>query len=127
LKRYNGEKVKKGFKKINKLPQRPIGVLSILDEECKFPKASDQTFLEKLHKNLEKTPRYEKPRLSKTDFGVEHFAGKVTYNSVGFLDKNKDTMQDDLKNVCLSSSVSLYFYYYYFFCANANRNFRNLW
>lgn len=85
--------------------QRPIGILSILDEECKFPKSTDLTFLEKLHKNLEKTARYEKPRLSKVDFGVEHFAGKVVYNSAGFLDKNKDTLQDDLKNVCLSSSV----------------------
>lgn len=65
------------------------------------------TFLEKLHKNLEKTPRYEKPRLSKVDFGVEHFAGKVTYTVTGFLDKNKDTLQDDLKLACLSSKESL--------------------
>lgn len=91
------------------IEKRPIGILSILDEECKFPKSTDLTFLDKLHKNLEKTARYEKPRLSKTDFGVEHFAGKVVYNTAGFLDKNKDTLQDDLKNVCLSSSVSYLF------------------
>jgi myosin heavy subunit len=78
-----------------------------LDEECRFPKASDITLLEKLHKNFEKTKRYEKPKLSKIDFGIEHFAGKVTYNVTGFLDKNKDTLQDDLRDVCISSTLPL--------------------
>ena len=87
--------------------QRPLGILSLLDEECKFPKASGMTLLEKLHKNFEKTKRYEKPKLSRTDFGVEHFAGKVVYNINNFLDKNKDTLQDDLKAVCLASSEAL--------------------
>lgn len=79
----------------------------MLDEECKFPKASDATLLEKLHKNFEKVKRYDKPKLSRTDFGIEHFAGKVVYTITGFLDKNKDTLQDDLKAVCLASSEDI--------------------
>lgn len=73
--------------------QRPLGILSILDEECKFPKATDLTLLEKLHTNHEKHANYEKPRLTKTNFIMKHYAGDVSYETKGFLDKNKDTLQ----------------------------------
>lgn len=85
------------------IEKRPLGILSLLDEECKFPKATDLTFLEKLHANHEKHSYYEKPRLTKTNFIVKHYAGDVSYECKGFLDKNKDTLQDDLLNVLIIS------------------------
>eukprot|EP01133_Synstelium_polycarpum_P014767 gene14767-17449_t len=78
------------------IEKRPLGILSLLDEECRFPQASDLTYLEKLHANHEKHKYYEKPKLSKTTFTVRHYAGDVSYNTQGFLDKNKDTLSDDL-------------------------------
>lgn len=85
------------------IEKRPLGILSLLDEECKFPKATDLTFLEKLHTNHEKHPYYEKPRLTKTNFVIKHYAGEVSYECKGYLDKNKDTLQDDLLDVLISS------------------------
>lgn len=85
------------------IEKRPLGILSLLDEECKFPQATDLTFLAKLHQNHEKHAYYEKPRLTKTNFIVKHYAGDVSYECKGFLDKNKDTLQDDLLNVLESS------------------------
>ncbi|GAM28344.1 hypothetical protein SAMD00019534_115200 [Acytostelium subglobosum LB1] len=78
------------------IEKRPLGILSLLDEECRFPQASDTTLLEKLHANHEKHTYYEKPKLSKTTFVVKHYAGEVSYITQGFLDKNKDTLADDL-------------------------------
>lgn len=89
--------------------QRPLGILSILDEECKFPSATDQTFLDKLHTNHVKNARYIKPKMVRPEFGVEHFAGQVMYSVEKFLDKNRDTLGDavrDLLQVC-SFSVML--------------------
>lgn len=39
------------------------------------------------------------------DFRIKHFAGDVVYNSVGFLDKNSDTLFQDLKRVLYSCEL----------------------
>ncbi len=55
--------------------------MSILDEECLFPKATDQTFIEKLHSQHDgKSPQYSKLRLNPQMFVITHYAGKVKNN-----------------------------------------------
>lgn len=76
----------------------------MLDEECKFPSGSDASLLEKLHKTLEKHKYYVKPRLSRTAFGVLHYAGEVQYESPSFLEKNRDTLYDELVTLVQSSN-----------------------
>jgi len=40
-----------------------MGIMSILEEECMFPKASDKTFLAKLFENhMGKSPNFQKPK-----------------------------------------------------------------
>jgi len=57
---------------------KPIGVLGLLDEESSFPKATDTTFVQKLHKHFEKLPFYRKPKTTVTDyFTICHYAGEV--------------------------------------------------
>jgi hypothetical protein len=61
-----------------------MGILSILEEECMFPKASDQTFKAKLYENhLGKSANFGKPKPSKSKrfephFEVHHYAGSVS-------------------------------------------------
>ena len=83
------------------ISKKPIGILHILDEECNFPKASDATFLEKLHKNHSSKDQkfYEKPKLAKTSFIVIHYAGKVSYEVDSFLEKNRDRLREDLQTL----------------------------
>ncbi len=55
-----------------------MGILALLDEECWFPKASDKSFVEKLHREHSKNPKYTKPDFrSKADFCLNHYAGMV--------------------------------------------------
>ena len=72
-----------------------MGILSILEEECIVPKATDKTFVEKLYNNhLGKHPQFGKPKPSKgkaeAHFEIHHYAGSVPYTATGWLEKNKD-------------------------------------
>ena len=82
-----------------------MGILSILEEECMFPKASDVTFKTKLYDNhLGKSKNFGKPKPQKNmkyevHFELYHYAGTVGYNISGWLDKNKDPINDTVVGV----------------------------
>ncbi|PVU90080.1 hypothetical protein BB559_004801 [Furculomyces boomerangus] len=100
-----------------------IGVLAILDEESRLEAADDKTFVEKLYKQYiqdDTTPGsvnrrvsqdrslpssyFGKPRFSNTGFTIQHYAYSVTYEGDGFLEKNKDTVSEELMEMMKSSS-----------------------
>ncbi|CAL4063540.1 unnamed protein product [Meganyctiphanes norvegica] len=71
-----------------------MGIWSILEEESMFPKATDKTFNEKLVCNHEgKSKPFLKPK-GNAHFGIQHYAGVVNYNITGWLEKNKDPLND---------------------------------
>ncbi|XP_069962494.1 myosin heavy chain, muscle isoform X6 [Bactrocera oleae] len=80
--------------------EKPMGILSILEEESMFPKATDQTFAEKLvNTHLGKSAPFQKPKPPKpgqqaAHFAIGHYAGVVAYNITGWLEKNKDPLND---------------------------------
>ncbi|XP_015035915.1 myosin heavy chain, muscle isoform X6 [Drosophila pseudoobscura] len=82
------------------LIEKPMGILSILEEESMFPKATDQTFSEKLtNTHLGKSAPFQKPKPPKpgqqaAHFAIGHYAGCVSYNITGWLEKNKDPLND---------------------------------
>lgn len=85
-----------------------LGVLSLLDEESRLPMGSDEQFVTKLHHNFsgDKHKFYKKPRFGKSSFTVCHYAIDVTYESDGFIEKNRDTVPDEHMQVLRSSSNS---------------------
>jgi len=95
------------------LIEKPMGILSILEEECMFPKASDKTFLAKLYENHEKKSKnFGKPKPNKAakyepHFEVYHYAGTVQYNINGWLDKNKDPIQECIVELLAASKEPL--------------------
>uniref|UniRef100_A0A671X5W6 non-specific serine/threonine protein kinase n=1 Tax=Sparus aurata TaxID=8175 RepID=A0A671X5W6_SPAAU len=86
--------------------QKPMGMLSLLDEESRFPQATDQTLVEKFDDNL-KTKSFWRPKRVDLGFGIHHYAGKVIYNAAGFLAKNRDMLPADIVLLLRSSENEL--------------------
>ncbi|KAE8667135.1 Myosin-12 [Hibiscus syriacus] len=72
------------------IEKNPGGIIDLLDEACMFPKSTHETFAQKLYQTFKNNKRLIKPKLSRTDFSLSHYAGEVTYQANQFLDKNKD-------------------------------------
>ncbi|XDV53289.1 hypothetical protein PO909_021839 [Leuciscus waleckii] len=90
------------------LIEAKMGLLDLLDEECTMPKGSDESWAQKLYNtHLKKSSHFEKPRMSNTAFIILHFADKVEYQCDGFLEKNKDTVNEEQINVLKASKVAL--------------------
>ncbi|KFH65798.1 hypothetical protein MVEG_07901 [Podila verticillata NRRL 6337] len=82
----------------------PIGILSCLDEECVVPKGTDKSFLTKLTSLWKgKSDKYEAPRFQE-GFILHHYAGKVEYRTAGWLDKNKDPLNENITRLLAHSS-----------------------
>lgn len=81
----------------------PIGIFSCLDEDSVMPKATDKSFTEKMHSLWErKTPKYRASRLSQ-GFVLTHYAAEVEYSTEGWLEKNKDPLNDNVTRLLASS------------------------
>merc|ERR1719414_1503105 len=81
--------------------EKPMCLLAIFEEESLFPKATDETFRGKLFDNLlGKCPNFCKPNPKMGDpnahFGIVHYAATVSYNLTGWLEKNKDPLNDTI-------------------------------
>uniref|UniRef100_A0AAR2LMA9 Methyl-CpG binding domain protein 3b n=1 Tax=Pygocentrus nattereri TaxID=42514 RepID=A0AAR2LMA9_PYGNA len=83
-----------------------LGLLDLLDEECRVPKGSDENWARKLYEqHLNQSPNFRKPRMSNSAFIVLHFADTVQYECDGFLDKNRDTIFEEPINIMRASQL----------------------
>uniref|UniRef100_A0A4W4EGM6 Uncharacterized protein n=1 Tax=Electrophorus electricus TaxID=8005 RepID=A0A4W4EGM6_ELEEL len=90
------------------LANRSLNILSLIDEESRFPKGTDTTLLNKMDKVHGKTKIYIPPKNNHdTQFGIQHFAGSVFYDSKGFLEKNRDALSSDLIQLVETSTNKL--------------------
>lgn len=84
----------------------PIGIFSCLDEDCVMPKATDKSFTEKLHSLWDKkTSKYRPSRLGQ-GFMLTHYAAEVEYSTEGWLEKNKDPLNDNITRLLAASTDS---------------------
>nr|XP_051707192.1 unconventional myosin-Vb [Oryctolagus cuniculus] len=89
------------------LIEAKLGILDLLDEECKVPKGTDQNWAQKLYDRHSGSQHFQKPRMSNTAFIVVHFADKVEYLSDGFLEKNRDTVYEEQISILRASKFPL--------------------
>merc|ERR1711915_507935 len=94
--------------------EKPMGLLAVWEEESLFPKATDETFRGKLMDNLLGKPgcgNFQKPDPRAPDknahFGVSHYAAMVSYNLTGWLEKNKDPLNDTVVQLMKDGSNAL--------------------
>ncbi|NWR44035.1 MYH3 protein, partial [Regulus satrapa] len=94
------------------LIEKPMGIFSILEEECMFPKATDTSFKNKLYdQHLGKCSSFQKPKPGKgkaeAHFSLVHYAGTVDYNITGWLEKNKDPLNETVIGLYQKSSMKI--------------------
>ncbi|NP_036736.1 myosin-3 [Rattus norvegicus] len=94
------------------LIEKPMGIFSILEEECMFPKATDTSFKNKLYdQHLGKSNNFQKPKVVKgkaeAHFSLIHYAGTVDYSVSGWLEKNKDPLNETVVGLYQKSSNRL--------------------
>ncbi|KAL7539558.1 hypothetical protein ACHAXR_009391, partial [Thalassiosira sp. AJA248-18] len=86
-----------------------VGIFSVLDEQCRLPRRTDQTFAKALYDTCESNSHFSASRMqrSKGKFAVIHYAGGVEYDSDSFILKNKDELPKSASDLLASSTVSL--------------------
>ncbi|XP_066277717.1 myosin-7-like isoform X1 [Branchiostoma lanceolatum] len=95
------------------LIEKPLGIMSILEEECMFPKATDMTFKAKLNNNhAGKSSIFQTPKVGHkvkytSDFAIKHYAATVNYNVAHWLEKNKDPINESVVEVLQKSTSSV--------------------
>ncbi|TYI66436.1 hypothetical protein E1A91_D09G223900v1 [Gossypium mustelinum] len=88
------------------IEKKPGGIIALLDEACMFPRSTHETFAQKLYQTFKDNKRFSKPKLSRTDFTICHYAGDVTYQTELFLDKNKDYVVSEHQALLNASECS---------------------
>ncbi|XP_071472618.1 unconventional myosin-VIIa isoform X2 [Marmota flaviventris] len=89
---------------LDMIANKPMNIISLIDEESKFPKGTDTTMLYKLNSQHKLNTNYVPPKNNhETQFGINHFAGIVYYETQGFLEKNRDTLHGDIIQLVHSS------------------------
>ncbi|XP_033218735.1 unconventional myosin-Va isoform X2 [Belonocnema kinseyi] len=89
------------------LIETKLGILDLLDEECRMPKGTDSSWAEKLYTKCSKSKHFSKPRFGTAAFLIHHFADLVQYEAVGFLEKNRDTVIEEQIDILRSSQNKL--------------------
>ncbi|XP_053505469.1 unconventional myosin-VIIa [Ictalurus furcatus] len=89
---------------LDMIANKPMNIISLIDEESRFPKGTDATMLHKLNSQHKLNTNYVPPKHShETQFGIQHFAGVVYYETKGFLEKNRDSLHSDIIQLVHSS------------------------
>ncbi|TID30042.1 hypothetical protein CANINC_001411 [Pichia inconspicua] len=87
--------------------EKKLGILDLLNEEARLPSGSDDQWTDKLYQHLAKPPTdkvFKKPRFGNNKFIISHYALDVTYDTEGFVEKNRDTVSDGQKEVLKSTT-----------------------
>lgn len=88
---------------LDMIAMKPLNIIALVDEEARFPKGTDKSLLDKLNNQHKKNKLYKSSY--GTQFGIEHFAGLVYYETQGFLDKNRDTFSPDFVKLISTSKL----------------------
>ncbi|KAF7994644.1 hypothetical protein HCN44_004116 [Aphidius gifuensis] len=99
------------------IEEKHKGIISFLDEECLRPgDPTDLSFLEKLNFHLDDHKHYishkkadihTQKTMGRDEFMLVHYAGDVTYNVIGFLEKNNDLLFRDLREIMSNTKNSI--------------------
>ncbi|KAL6611360.1 hypothetical protein ACP70R_039288 [Stipagrostis hirtigluma subsp. patula] len=88
------------------IEKKPGGIIALLDETCMLRNSTHETFAEKLYQKFKDNPHFSRPKFSRSDFTVHHYAGHVTYQTDLFLAKNIDYAVNEHQDLLHASRCS---------------------
>ncbi|GMR61444.1 hypothetical protein PMAYCL1PPCAC_31639 [Pristionchus mayeri] len=99
------QKIPSNGKTLDVLTKRPYGVLPLLDDECKFPKASDDSFLQHCNITHPENGIFGKTKnKDKQEFSIQHFHGTTWYSVNNFLAGNRRSISRSFLELLSESS-----------------------
>jgi hypothetical protein len=89
------------------IEKRGVGILSILDDQCRAPGPSDKSFALDVYSKCKGTSRLTVSRKQRAtlQFSVHHYAGPVEYTSEGFTEKNRDELPKETTELLKHSEI----------------------
>eukprot|EP01130_Rhizamoeba_saxonica_P005235 TRINITY_DN209_c0_g1_i1.p1 TRINITY_DN209_c0_g1~~TRINITY_DN209_c0_g1_i1.p1 ORF type:complete len:1059 (-),score=289.97 TRINITY_DN209_c0_g1_i1:43-3219(-) len=84
--------------------RNPIGIFTLLDDTCNFPQGTDEKFLQK---SQEQHAGHNHFSGRGDTFVIKHYAGDVEYSIHGMLGKNRDTLFNDLIDLCQCTNSTI--------------------
>lgn len=84
-----------------------LSIFNLLDEWCSVASPDDSNFITKLRHKHKKHPKFPigNFNLPSTMFLVRHSPKDIEYTVIGFRDKNRDLVREELKAACRSSAL----------------------
>ncbi|GMH87102.1 hypothetical protein TL16_g10751 [Triparma laevis f. inornata] len=93
---------------IDLISKKGSGLFIVLEEHCLMSREpNNQALLHTLYSTHDKHPNFEKPRFGDESFVVKHFAGSVEYLAANFIEKNNDSLTDELLDLTKFSKNEL--------------------
>ena len=91
------------------IEMKKTGLFAMIDDECLVPKGSDANLAKRMYQDLAKFPRFSATNVQKTNnlFQINHYAGPVIYSTFKFVEKNKDEVPKEARELFGKSSCSL--------------------
>ena len=91
------------------LEKKRVGLLPLLDDEGKMLRGTDISYVAKCTKAHPGSKRFSAKNkfAGNVEFTINHYAGPVTYSAVGFMQKNKDKLLDNLESFMAKSGNAL--------------------
>ena len=88
------------------IEKKGTGILGILQEQCQLgARGSDAEFLNNTIQTYNKHKYFIVEKRSRTEFSVSHYANPVKYETEGFLEKNRDSVNDDIRSLVDSTKM----------------------
>lgn len=85
-----------------------MGIIAVLNEECVRPRGNDVAFVSKVYTMNKENDTLIVDKFHRDhEFGINHYAGPVVYDSNQFVQKNMDSLPTDLLECVKQSSNSL--------------------
>uniref|UniRef100_M4BI96 Myosin motor domain-containing protein n=1 Tax=Hyaloperonospora arabidopsidis (strain Emoy2) TaxID=559515 RepID=M4BI96_HYAAE len=90
-----------------------MGIIALMNDHLRQPRDTEEALVNKIRtnhqvkKNGDANESIDFPKVKRTQFIVNHYAGPVTYETVGFMEKHRDTLQKDLLDLVQLSSLPL--------------------